>query len=86
MKTLLKNQKSKFILAALGTSLCTSTAFSQELKPSYTEIKSKIILGERAAIVNKRDNLAKTTADRELLYISNILDETRESTRLRRIR
>ena len=84
MKTLLNNQKSKLILAAFATSLLASSVHAGESTPSYAEIKSQIVQNERIALIKKRDNLAQNIANREHLYVSNILDKTREDKRWQR--
>ncbi len=80
MKTLLN----KTILALLGTSILTSVSFAEEIQPSYAQIKSKITQNERALMLKKRDNLAQNIANREHLYLSNIMDKTREENRIQR--
>jgi len=84
MKTLLNNQKSKLILATFTTALLTSSVYAKETTPSYAEIKSQIVQNERIALIKKRDNLAQNIANREHLYVRNILDKTREDTRWQR--
>jgi len=86
MKTLQNNQKTRFNLLLLGTSLFATTLFSGDIKPSFADIKSQITQNERASILKKRDNLSKNIAERELLYVSNIIDISREAIRPHRLK
>jgi hypothetical protein len=86
MKTLLNIQKSKIILALLGTSILTSTLAAEQKLPTFAEIKSQIIQNERAIVLKKRDMRAQNASNRENLYVSDIFDKIRDAKRVQRTR
>jgi hypothetical protein len=84
MKTLQNRTKATWILALfLTTSLQADKIVEKKL--SYGDIQSKILENERSFLTNKRNHLAqKVTKKSDTMYVSNLLDTIRESSRAKR--
>ncbi len=86
MKTLLQNQKAKLFLSTVVISVLSSSLLAEQKTLSYTDVKSKITQGERIYLLKQRDTLAQNIANREVLYISSVIDIQREKRRAQRIK
>lgn len=86
MKTLLQNQKSKLLFSTIGISMLSTSLCAEQKTLTYADIKSKITQQERVKLLQKRDHLAQNTANRDLLYVSTVLDRIREGERAQRIK
>lgn len=81
MKYLPNLSKNKLLLTTVTSFMMTSTVYAEHKNLSYAEIKSDIIESERSYTLQKRDNLAKQSLEKNRFYVSSIIDQTREKIR-----
>ncbi|MCH9812949.1 MAG: hypothetical protein K0U47_03290 [Epsilonproteobacteria bacterium] len=82
MHTIHTALKNKLLLSIILSSMMGSTLIAKSTKPTYAEIKLKLMKAKQNYSILQREYHAKNRKNRNIVYISHIENNKRERVRV----